>query len=949
MAMSIKFVGGLDPGDDDVVISVLAYAFVVDRPNMYVTATTHIHRRHPLDYLLSLPLLVRKHHILSVQYFRGGSIRPRRGHAVYAKQSYRVVDPTARKYRSYAIRQFHVVYHSVSVLVERITFSDIISTIYNTSIPNTYLGKVKKNQNISLRQNIYNNALKKEKLIIMRKEDDSEILRDPNHHKGPGASLNKKQRRQLVGLEGALPQDLLSVRGTHSSGSLALDLELRITPTTNPLDLTDDHFRAMIQKHRQRRNKHEASVDLDTRGITLQDVIARAQVQTKRPPPRSTMSPLTIEKPKKRIKVKKESPPMLATATSLLNEVPVRIKSEPGSDSDTSSSSSSSSSETDSDEETIKKEIPLVQPGVKKRLIGKGVKVKHEASSEFSSSHSEDMKDHLINSTTTLPADPIKIKDEIKVEIKEEPVVQEDPVAQQIDNSSELTAALESIGACIAPELTQETHICFFSLIRDIICSTGEQRMTKAQLESSIRVWQESAISPLNEWYCLVPSWVNCLPSAINFLCGHFTDVQPAEFVPYIEYKSLLRVYQWIGAGRDSDGHLEPLANFWLAQKSAMSSDWLEDEVGGKGAETEESEVIPPPRCYTNWTVQPATQAEKEIYRQQEKIRYEKPHKAFTFRMHGYESVVGPVKGIYTQQTGLNKARGHSLLVPDRPAYVTILSLVRDAVARLPNGEGTRSDICELLKESQYLAPLSSPTAENNLNSVVSGALDRLHYENDPCVKYDTSRKLWIYLHRNRNEEEFERMHHLNGPGSNKSKKPAARRQNRSKVKDPIAIKGPPNVSLDPLTATAKEGLYLKEDAGCLVSNKILILSKPMGISVGEKAIRIYGVGGLKATMISLGILTQKISDLGCFQSMQVYLKEKTKIIENKAALALSVGKPAGIFQTSTMMLRNTICIIKDSAKKIQVLDLQKTIVTDPKAVANSNLGNGVLLGEQTF
>jgi len=30
---------------------------------------------------------------------------------------------------------------------------------------------------------------------------------------------------------------------------------------------------------------------------------------------------------------------------------------------------------------------------------------------------------------------------------------------------------------------------------------------------------------------------------------------------------------------------------------------------------------------------------------------------------------------------------------------------VRDAAARLPNGEGTRSDICELLKDSQFLAP----------------------------------------------------------------------------------------------------------------------------------------------------------------------------------------------------------------------------------------------------
>ena len=41
------------------------------------------------------------------------------------------------------------------------------------------------------------------------------------------------------------------------------------------------------------------------------------------------------------------------------------------------------------------------------------------------------------------------------------------------------------------------------------------------------------------------------------------------------------------------------------------------------------------------------------------------------------------------------------------------------------------------------------------LNVVVSGALDRLHSEKDPCVKYDVNRKIWIYLHRSRTEEEF--------------------------------------------------------------------------------------------------------------------------------------------------------------------------------------------------
>ena len=37
----------------------------------------------------------------------------------------------------------------------------------------------------------------------------------------------------------------------------------------------------------------------------------------------------------------------------------------------------------------------------------------------------------------------------------------------------------------------------------------------------------------------------------------------------------------------------------------------------------------------------------------------------------------------------------------------------------------------------------------------MSGALDRLHYEKDPCVRYDGTRKVWIYLHRGRNEEDF--------------------------------------------------------------------------------------------------------------------------------------------------------------------------------------------------
>lgn len=74
--------------------------------------------------------------------------------------------------------------------------------------------------------------------------------------------------------------------------------------------------------------------------------------------------------------------------------------------------------------------------------------------------------------------------------------------------------------------------------------------------------------------------------------------------------------------------------------------------------------------------------------------------------------------------------------------------MARDAASRLPDGIGTRADILELIKHSQWLKTEGIDSIQ--LNNIVSGALDRLHYEHDPCVKYDSDRKLWIYLHRER-------------------------------------------------------------------------------------------------------------------------------------------------------------------------------------------------------
>ena len=145
-------------------------------------------------------------------------------------------------------------------------------------------------------------------------------------------------------------------------------------------------------------------------------------------------------------------------------------------------------------------------------------------------------------------------------------------------------------------------------------------------------------------------------------------------------------------------------------------------------------------------TIKPRSQEEIINFRKQELERYKHPKLPWEYTLlNGTKAIVAPL--FKKNKISTSKARDHALLKQDRPSYITILSLVRDAAAKLEDGVGTRADICELLKDSQYI---TENLPDSQINSIVSGALDRLHYEKDPCVKYDLHRKLWIYLHKNR-------------------------------------------------------------------------------------------------------------------------------------------------------------------------------------------------------
>uniref|UniRef100_G1SKA5 Nuclear factor related to kappa-B-binding protein n=1 Tax=Oryctolagus cuniculus TaxID=9986 RepID=G1SKA5_RABIT len=325
---------------------------------------------------------------------------------------------------------------------------------------------------------------------------------------------------------------------------------------------------------------------------------------------------------------------------------------------------------------------------------------------------------------------------------------------------------LEDLKPCLG---INEISSSFFSLLLEILLL--ENQASLPMLEERVLDWQSSPASSLNSWFSAAPNWAELVLPALQYLAGESRAV-PSSFSPFVEFKEKTQQWKLLGQSQDNEKELAALFQLWLETK---------DQAFCKQENEDSSDATTPvPRVRTDYVVRPSTGEEKRVFQEQERYRYSQPHKAFTFRMHGFESVVGPVKGVFDKETSLNKAREHSLLRSDRPAYVTILSLVRDAAARLPNGEGTRAEICELLKDSQFLAPDVTST---QVNTVVSGALDRLHYEKDPCVKYDIGRKLWIYLHRDRSEEEFERIHQAQAAAAK------ARKALQQKPKPPSKVK----------------------------------------------------------------------------------------------------------------------------------------------------------------
>ncbi|CAH2041402.1 unnamed protein product, partial [Iphiclides podalirius] len=282
--------------------------------------------------------------------------------------------------------------------------------------------------------------------------------------------------------------------------------------------------------------------------------------------------------------------------------------------------------------------------------------------------------------------------------------------------------------------LTETTHANFLSLVRALFPARAAHRASKQQLHARCAAVMKSPIAPLNTWYNLSDDWCAELNSALDFLAGE-RGPHPDDFVPYLQYIPETQIYQWIGAGRDCDAILGRLCERWLRAVSPQPS----------------STEAPPPsasRWPTSWTVRAPTPAEIADFRAQERRRFASATKPFTYVQHGYRAAVGPIA---RSGVGCGGATG-ALVCAQRPRSATFGALLRDALARLPNGEGTRADIVTLLKMSQWIAPCT----DQALSSAITAALEKLlTVKRDPIVKYDQRTAVWTYLHRHRSEEDW--------------------------------------------------------------------------------------------------------------------------------------------------------------------------------------------------
>jgi len=119
--------------------------------------------------------------------------------------------------------------------------------------------------------------------------------------------------------------------------------------------------------------------------------------------------------------------------------------------------------------------------------------------------------------------------------------------------------------------LTQETHNCFFSLLRDLFMHQSNGSLTLGQLQHGVEMWQQSPIAALNSWYNQATEnsgWKDLTASAVTFLSGRETSKEYTGLAqtPILEWTESTGQYKCHSSEAVSDEHLFEMNEYWFQQ-----------------------------------------------------------------------------------------------------------------------------------------------------------------------------------------------------------------------------------------------------------------------------------------------------------------------------------------------------------------------------------------------
>ena len=283
--------------------------------------------------------------------------------------------------------------------------------------------------------------------------------KEPNHKipaEGPAVSGKKvggeSRRTGATGVEEFKP---------------VMDVLSRVYGSRNPYDVNEESFKAMVSKHRALKLEGKSEVELLPGDTCLEDIGQRVRMcslNKRLPPPRMP------EIPKK---------------------TPARVVA----------SASSSSDEMDSlqplpKKARVKRSTPLKPPR------SKSAKARAADQQPGASAPSTETPE-LATPPASVPATSGETTTAVKTESS--PNVHDERSRALGPPFADIKPDLKappppSPPPPPPPSLTEDTHLSFFHLIRQILLNNGGPSSTLKQVVDAVLLWNSSPISPLNEW-----------------------------------------------------------------------------------------------------------------------------------------------------------------------------------------------------------------------------------------------------------------------------------------------------------------------------------------------------------------------------------------------------------------------------------------------------------------